>query len=192
MGSDFWAKKLGGIAQPLPPAQQPPAQGAWWQPPQPPPQQQYGYPQQQGYDPALQAQMPYQPGPTGPNGMPQQEYVNQLLSIPADQLNQQQMEEIAAWELGKAKYNASCPQCGSANFAPQGTRLGNTTLGSDKCFDCGASSSTYTSSPEPARGGGGKSKAAWRDVRQIDTGGAGGASMYLKFRGTPASYMPRG
>lgn len=188
MSSDFWGRKLAGIAQPKPQAPAPPPQGAWWQPQQAPqpayPPQQYGYP-----DPALQAQMPYQ-GPTGPNGMPDQEYINQLRSIPADQLSQQQMETIAEYELRSAKYNQSCPQCGSANFAPAGTVIANKRMGSDKCFDCGASSSTYTSSPEPAVGGSKASKAPYRDVRQIDTGGHGGASMYLKFRGVPAEYMP--
>lgn len=206
MSSDFWAKAIGGIARPAPPQQQPPQQGPWWQDggqPQYPPQQQYpqqqyhdpyGQPAQpypQGYNPALAAQMPGQyPGQQGQQGRDQ--YIAQLKRIPADQLNQAQMEEIAQYELDTDhKFNQSCPQCGSANFIPAGMVLGGKRMGSDKCFDCGASSSTYTSSPEPARGGSQASKAPYRDVRQIDTGGAGGASMYLKFRGIPNSYVPR-
>lgn len=185
MSGSFWERKLAGIAQPKAPAP-PPQQGVWWQQPEPAPQpQQYGYP-----DPALRAQMPYQ-GPTGPNGMPDQEYINQLRRTPADRLSQQQMETIAEWELANVrKYNQSCPQCGSANFAPAGTVIASKRLGADKCFDCGASSSTYTSSPEPAVGGSKASTAPYRDVRQIDTGGHAGNSMYLKFRGVPAEYMP--
>lgn len=203
MSSDFWARKIGGIATPRPqqPQQAVPQGGAWWQD-APPPQQQgqyapepmygqpqqyqgYGYPQQ-GYNPALQAQMPGQQAPGS-----REQYIGQLKRVPADQLNQQQMEEIAQFELETMdKYNLSCPNCGSANFVPAGTVIQNKRMGSDKCFDCGASSSTYTSSPEPARGGGSASKARRLDVRQIDTGGAV-ESMYLKFDGVPAGYMPR-
>lgn len=211
MSSDFWAKKIGGIAQPRQQAPQPgpsPQQGAWWQDPQqmspPPPgyqqQQQYGYPQEMapGYNPALAAQMPgqYAPGSrvTSDGRVVDEQYIRQLRKTlnAAEVLTPEQMELIAEWELEHLdKYNSTCPQCGSGNFAPAGTKNAHGRLGSDKCFDCGASSSTYTNSPEPARGGTGKGKAAWLDIRQIDTGGAGG-SMYLKFHGTPAAYVPRG
>jgi hypothetical protein len=196
VSSDFWAKKIGGIATPRPQQPAPSSGGAWWQ--EPAPQQQYqgpqspmpiGYPYGQPLynNPALAAQMPGQQVPGS-----REQYVAQLMRIPADQLNQQQMEEIALFELeSREKYNLNCPQCGSTNFAPQGTKLGTTTLGTDKCFDCGASSSAYVSSPEPARGGSKASKAPYREVRQIDTGGAV-QSMYMKFNGVPAGYMPRG
>lgn len=197
--SDFWAKRLAGIATPQPQAAPPGSGGAWWQPdaaPMPPAVSgtNFGpvpaFPQQ-GYNPALQAQMPGQhPGQVAPGSHDQ--HIQQLMRIGADQLNQEQMEEIAQWELeNKGRYNQSCPQCGSANFAPRGMKLLNTTLGSDKCFDCGASSSTHTSSPEPATGGSGASKARRLEIRQIDTGGANGQSMYLAFDGVPGSYLPR-
>lgn len=204
MSSDFWARKIGGIATPQPQAAPPSSGGAWWQPePAPQPYSQpdgyraaQGYPPPlpyppQGYNPALQAQMPGQhPGQVAPGSRDQ--HIQQLMRIGADQLSQEQMEEIAQWELeNKGRYNQSCPQCGSANFAPRGMKLLNTTLGSDKCFDCGASSSTHTSSPEPATGGSGASKARRLDIRQIDTGGANGQSMYLAFDGVPGSYLPR-
>lgn len=191
MSSDFWSRKIGGLATPQPQAPAPPPQqqGAWWQTPQPqqapPSQQQYGYPNE-----ALQQQMPYQ-GPTGPQGMPEEQYIRQLQRVPAEDLTQDQMEQIAQWELtNKEKYNQTCHQCGSANFIPAGTKVGTTRMGTDKCFDCGASSSTFVSSPEPAVGGGRASKAAYRDIRQIDTGGGAG-SMYLTFRGLPPGYVPR-
>lgn len=194
MSSDWWMRKLGGISQPEPQAQPAPAPkpAAWWQErpvPQPPQAyDQYGRPA----NTALAAQMPYS-GQTGANGMPLAQYIQQLRRIPADQLSQEQMEEIARFELeNEAKYNTTCPNCGSANFVAAGTVIQGKRMGSDKCFDCGASSSTYTSSPEPAVGGRGSSTAPYRDIRQIDTGGAGGASMYLKFSGVPQSYVPRG
>jgi hypothetical protein len=203
MSSDFWARKIGGIATPRPqqPPQAVPQGGAWWQEPASQ-QQPYGYPPQDyppppvypqqyaapppGYNPALQAQMPGQPAPGS-----REQYIGQLKRVPTEQLNQGQMEEIAQFELDTMdKYNMSCPSCGSANFVPAGTVIQNKRMGSDKCFDCGASSSTYTSSPEPAGGGSSTSKARRLDIRQIDTGGAV-ESMYLKFDGVPAGYMPR-
>lgn len=189
MSNEWWAKKIGALATPRPQQPGPAFTGAWWQEPQ----------QYQGSNGnpaipqhvALQAQMPYG-GPAGPQGVPEEQYVRQLQRVPTEDLTQDQMETIAAWELrNKAKYNQVCPQCRSANFAPAGTRLGNSTLGTDKCFDCGGSHSTYTSSPEPASGGRGTSGARRLDVRQIDTGGAAG-SMYLKLGNMPASYVPRG
>ena len=195
MSSDFWARKIGGIAQPRPAAPAPAQGGAWWQDAPAPvqhmqPQQPYGYP-----DAALQAQMPGQPAQfqQSDGQVVNEQLIQQLRRIPADQLSQQQMELIAEWELANtSKYNSVCPQCSSGNFVPAGTVIQGKRMGSDKCFDCGASSSMYTASPEPAVGGSRGSKAPYRDVRQIDTGGADGTSMYLKFRGVPQAYMPRG
>lgn len=186
-GSDFWAKRIGGIAQPRPATAQ---QGAWWQD-SPPPQQPDGYSQAAGrYNPALQAQMPGQyPGQVSEQDIRE---LRSRLDAGLGGLSQEEMELIAEWELDNVpRHTARCPACGSGNFAPAGTKNAHGKLGSDKCFDCGQSSSTYTSSPEPAARGGGASKAPWLDVRQTDTGGAAG-SMYLQFRGTPASYVPRG
>lgn len=180
MSSEFWAKKLAGIATPPPtrPAQTV-APGPWWQ---------EQAPVQQGYGHALDAQMPARPQYSS---TAEDQRVQQLRRMPADQLTQDDMELIARWELANRQtHNNACPNCGSGNFAARGTRLGTTVLGSDKCFECGGSSSTSVSSPEPALGGGGRSKAAYRQVRQIDTGGGAG-SMYLQFDGTPSSYIPR-
>lgn len=202
MSSEFWARKIGGIAQPRP--QAPAQQGAWWQD-SPPQQQQWitgtpmgNYGQPVYPNPALQAQMPGQHAPgqrvTSDGYAVDDQYIKHLRKQlkAADTLTPEQMELIAQWELeNEERHQNVCPQCGSGNFAPAGTKNAHGRLGSDKCFDCGASSSTYTSSPEPERGGGGNSKAPWRDIRQIDTGGGAG-SMYLKFRGTPAGYVPRG
>lgn len=188
MSSDFWARKIGGLATPQSQVPSPPPQpqGAWWHEPQP--QQPYGY------NPSLQAQMPGQSAQfqQADGTVINQQIVQQLMRVPADQLNQEQMELIAEYELAsKPKYNQSCPQCGSANFAPVGTKIGTHRLGSDKCFECGGSSSTFVSSPEPALGGRASSSAPYRDVRQIDTGGANGQSMYMQFRGVPQAYVPR-
>lgn len=134
--------------------------------------------------------MPYS-GQTAGAGQPEGEYIKQLLKIPGDQLTAEQMEIIAEWELqNKPKHNTSCPNCGSSNFLPKGTKSGNVTMPTDKCFECGGSSSTYVSSPEPSLGGSGGASAG-RATRQTDTGGAGG-SMYMRFRGTPTAYLPRG
>lgn len=172
---DWWARKLGAI--PARPEQKPASRGAWWEPGAQP-----------RADAGLRAQMP-QDGPAGPGGMPLAQYIRQLRSIPADQLSQDQMEEIARFDLqNNQKYASTCPSCGSGNFVAAGTVLAGTRMGTDKCFDCGGSSSQYVSSPEPARGGG--SRAPHVATRQIDTGGAGG-SMYLKFGGVPAGYVPR-
>ena len=187
---DFWAKRIGGIAQPRHHA--PAQQGAWWQEqPQPQPQQHItgmNVSPYANYNPSLQAQMPGQhPG--------QEQNIHELrkrLDAGLGGLSQAEMELIAQWELDNMpQHTARCPHCGSGNFAPAGTKNAHGRLGSDKCFECNSSSSTYTSSPEPALKGGNASKAPRLDVRQTDTGGAGG-SMYLQFRGTPASYVPRG
>lgn len=199
MSSEFWSKKLAGVAQPPPQAPPQQQQGAWWQAPQPPQQQpQYmgppgsqTVPQQQWG--GLQQQMPQQypqQFDAGNGQMVDEHYIQQLRKVSAEELDQASMELIAQWELAQDKYNQSCPNCGSANFVPAGTKIGTTRMGTDKCFECGASSSTFTSSPEPALGGRSNSSAPYRDVRQIDTGGGAG-SMYMKFRGVPNGYMPR-
>jgi hypothetical protein len=116
--------------------------------------------------------------------MPEEQYVKSLLKVPADQLSQEQMDMIAEWELrSKAKYNTECPQCGSGNYVPSGTRIGGTTFSTEKCFDCGLSAR----GPEPALGGRGAANIPTREVRQIDTGGAAG-SMYMRFDGLPPNY----
>lgn len=192
MASDFWSRQLGVPAnEPQRPAQAP--QRAWWQEPDP-----YQQAQQQrqelapGYQPqptnygGLQQQMPYG-GPTAGAGVPEAQYIQQLKATPASQLSGEQMEQIAEFELRtKQNHNSSCPQCGSSNYLPAGMRVGGVIMPTEKCFNCGLSAR----GPEPAiggRGGGGASSSA----RQIDTGGGAG-SMYLKFRGVPASYMPKG
>lgn len=176
MASDFWSRQLGVPSnEPQRPAQAP--QRAWWQDPDP---------YQQAAQPALQRQMPYS-GPTAGPAVPEAQYIQQLKAIPAGQLSGEQMEQIAQFELRtKQIQNNACPQCGGSNYIPAGTRVGGVVMPTEKCFNCGLSAR----GPEPAvggRGGGGASASA----RQIDTGGGAG-SMYLKFRGVPASYMPKG
>ncbi len=164
---NFWASKLGVEPQPVQPARK-----AWWQDDP-----------QQVYD---QRQLP-------PPGYPQQAVApqndeamfRQLQRIPAGELTQEQMEFMAEHELGRAKYNQSCPQCGSNNFVPAGSKVGGVLMPTDKCFECGAS----VRSPEPALGGRATAGAS-HVTRQIDTGGGAG-SMYLQFRSVPSSYRPR-
>lgn len=205
MASDFWSRQLNGPqAQPQQPQYQPPArpQRAWWQDDVPESneaqafdgQTVYQATPQVVYNPALQAQMPgsgYAPG-TATN---QEQLIKQLLKTPSSELNQEQMEFLAEWELGnKAKYNVRCPECDSDNFILAGTKAppntGIRVWPTDKCFDCNYSAR----GPAPALGGssGGKSGAA---TRQIDTGGGGGPSNYMKVgngRQIPSSYQPRG
>lgn len=166
---DFWARQL-GVEAPQPSQ---PVKRAWWQEE---PQRVYdrGIPRQ-GYQPEAVA--------------PQNDEVmfRQLQRVPASELTQEQMEFMAEHELGRAKYNQSCPQCGSSNFIPAGTKTGTQIMPTDKCFDCGASAR----SPEPALGGRGRASGVPSSVtRQIDTGGSGG-SMYMKFNSVPVSYRPR-
>ena len=185
MANDFWSRQLGVPSnEPQRPAQAP--QRAWWQEPDP-------YHQAQPQYGGLAQQMPgqYQGSHGNPaipqNGQGFEQYIAQLKAIPAGQLSGEQMEQIAEFELRtKASQNNTCPQCGSTNYIPAGMRVGGVIMPTEKCFNCGLSAR----GPEPAiggRGGGGASSAA----RQIDTGGGAG-SMYLKFRGVPASYMPKG
>jgi hypothetical protein len=102
------------------------------------------------------------------------------------QISSDEAEAIAEHDLAtKAKYLTVCDQCGSGNFLLAGTRVGGVTMPTNKCFNCGNSAR----SPEPAVGGGsGKGSI---HTRQIDTGGAGGTSMYMKFTGVPRTYAPR-
>lgn len=176
MASDFWAKQLGvPPSEPQRPSQ--PQQRPWWQDPDP----------YQAASPALQRQMP-QAGAPSYGGESEQVVINQLKSIPAGQLSAEQMEQIAEYELRtKAIQNNRCPQCGGGNYIPAGTRIHGVTMPTEKCFECGLSAR----GPEPAIGGRGGGGGASSSARQIDTGGGAG-SMYLKFRGVPGSYMPRG
>lgn len=101
-------------------------------------------------------------------------------------ISAEEAEIIAEYDLAtKAKYQAVCDQCGSGNFILAGTRVAGVVMPTNKCFNCGNSAR----SPEPAVGGG--SGAGSIHTRQIDTGGANGASMYMKFTGVPRSYAPR-
>lgn len=183
--SDFWAKKLSAIAAPAPVPASRPFQ-PWWvsdvAPSAP------GQPAD-----ALRLQMPDQtPVFTQNDGRVVNEaMIRGLIKAPADELTQEQMELIAEWELTtRSKYNQACPNCDSSNFVPAGTRVGSARMSTDKCFECGGSSSMFTGSPEPAPVGRRSSNAPSRDIRQIDTGGGAG-SMYLAFRGLPAGYAPR-
>jgi hypothetical protein len=200
MASDFWSRQLNGPqSQPAQqqPQYRPPArpQRAWWQDDEPEyeqPQPQYQQPyQQQGYNPALQAQMPGQQQLMPGTNTTRDDLVKQLLKVPSSQLNQDQMEFLAEWELEtKAKYNTRCPECDSTNFVLSGTRNAHGTFSTDKCFDCGYSAR----GPLPALGGSsaGKSGSA---TRQIDTGGGAGPSLYMKIgngRAIPNTYQPRG
>lgn len=171
MSDSFWARKLGG--QQAPPHVQPAQQAgtAWWQTPAHPPAQPHT--PQQGYS------------GMDSGGMPQTESYQQLKSMRADQMSQDQMERLALLELQEQKYNNACPQCQSTNFLPQGAKIGTQKMGTDKCFDCGASSSTLTSSPEPAVGAtGGK---AGRATKQLN----GGAGSYGRHHSQlPPGYLP--
>lgn len=203
--SDFWSRQLNGTpAQPQQqPQYRPPSrpQRAWWQDDEPEPEQYY-QPQQyqgsngnppvpQGYNPALQAQMPGSDGYAPGTATNQDQLIKQLLKTPSSELNQEQMEFLAQWELEtKPKYNQRCPECDSGNFVLSGTKNAHGTFSTDKCFDCGYS----TRGPVPALGGtsAGKSGAS---TRQIDTGGGGGPSLYMKVgngRQIPNTYQPRG
>lgn len=170
--SEFWARKLGGSAPPphiqQPVVPSPVTPGAWWQ------------------APAIQQGIPHQPGPVADSGMTPQETYQRLKAMRASEMNQEQMEALALLELQEQKYNHHCPNCGSDNFLPQGTRVGSQKMGTDKCFECGASSSTLTGSPEAAVGGtGGKPGQATRQV-------AGGAGSYGHHHSAlPQQFLPR-
>jgi len=166
LSESFWSRKLSGStppphAQPARAAGLPPGM-AWWQAPA------------QGYTPP-QGQVPPDSGES------MQYTYQQLKSMRADQMDQDMMEQLALMELQEKKYNNACPQCGSNNFLPAGARVGTQRMGTDKCFECGASSSALTSSPEPAIGGGGK---AGRATKQLN----GGQGNY----GTHHSQLPKG
>lgn len=174
MASDFWSRQL-GVPSNEPQRPSAPAQRAWWQDPDP---------YQQAAQPALQRQMPQA---SMPGQRTDEQYIRQLKSIPAQSLTAEQMEQLAEYELRtKPNQNSSCPQCGSGNFVQAGARVAGVIMPTNKCFNCGGGAR----SPEPAVGGGGGGRAS-AAARQIDTGGGAG-SMYLKFRGVPASYMPKG
>lgn len=166
MTSDFWARKLGG-ARPAPAAPAPVPQGsAWWQTPASVPVQQPAIPQ-----PALAPR----------------DSVEQLQNIPADQLSQDQMEQLAESKLQQAKYNTGCPQCSSTNYAPQGTKMASGRMTSGHCFECGYSdSSSPAQSPDMQPGGKGKSGSP---ARQTADGGA--VRKAIQREGLPAQYIPR-
>lgn len=173
--SDFWSRKLGVTA---PPPQQTPVPavraatpGAWWQSP---------------VSPHAQQALPPE-GYLGPgSGTPSQETYQTLKAMRADEMSQEQMEALALLELQLDKYNHVCPNCQSTNFLPQGTRIGNARMGTDKCFECGASSSALTQSPEAAVGGGGGKPG--RATKQV----AGGAGNYGTHHSQlPVQFLPR-
>jgi hypothetical protein len=159
-------------AQPSQPTQAPQPR-AWWQNDDPYgqvqqgqqyTQQNYGQPQQGAGQPDLQ----------------------KIRKRGHQNISAEEAEAIAEYDLAnKPKYQALCDQCGSGNFILAGTRVAGVVMPTNKCFNCGNSAR----SPEPAVGGGsGKGSI---HTRQIDTGGAGGQSMFGKFNGIPRSYVPR-
>jgi hypothetical protein len=176
--NDFWARKLGTVSQPTAPSSTAgTSTRVWWQEPDPLPQtSRY---QQLSPDYAEEQ-------PAGMTQQQEQQLFQQLLRVPADKLSAEQMEFMAQFELKRPKYNQVCPQCGSGNFIPHGTRAGSVTMSTDKCFDCGFSAR----GPEPALSGRGSSSGS--ATRQIDTGGGAGPSLYMSFQRVPSSYMPRG
>lgn len=171
--SGFWDQVLG------PPQPNPVVStsrgGAWWQDDDP-----YGQLQRQdapqGY---------YPPG----YGQQHEEAVVQRLRKvrgAARNLSPDEAEMIARYDLDhKAKYHVHCPQCGSGNYIPAGTRVNGVTMPTERCFECGLAAR----SPDMAIGGAGGGGLA---TRQIDTGGGAGPSMYMAFQQTPKSYLPRG
>jgi hypothetical protein len=168
--SEFWSRAFGPPAQASPPPQ---GQGrAWWQ--EPDPYQSVQQPQRQAYqaEPQQKSLTPAE--------------IRQLRKgVGHQNLTLDQAEAIAEYDLAtKDKYSHACPECGSGNFILAGTRMPTGLMTTDKCFDCGHSAR----GPAPAIGGAGGGGAA---TRQIDTGGAGGQSMFRRFTGMPASYMPR-
>lgn len=167
--NDFWSRKLAGQQAPPPHVQPAPVQtgGAWWQTPahpgvqSPTPPQGYGHP--------------------GSGDFPQTLTYQQLKGMRADQMNQEQMEQLALLELQEAKYNNACPQCGSTNFLPAGAKVGTARMSTDKCFECGAGAR----SPEPAVGAtGGKAGIATKQL-------AGGKGNYGQHHtALPQGYLP--
>lgn len=105
-------------------------------------------------------------------------------------ISSEEAELIAEYDLAtKAKHQNRCPECDSGHFIPAGTRVNVGGIGmmpTDKCFDCGYSAR----GPERAVGASGGGSGSIH-TRQIDTGGAGGNSMYMRFNGIPNTYAPR-
>lgn len=172
MSSDFWARKLGVTpappGQPMPAPTTPATAGAWWQP----------------TPVATHVQVPPQQGQQLDSAP--RDY-RTLKAMRAEEMSQEDMEALAEFELQFDKYNNHCPNCDSTNFLPQGARIGNVRMGTDKCFDCGASSSALTASPEPAVGGsGGK---AGRATKQTVHGGQGITGRHHSQ--LPVQYLPR-
>jgi hypothetical protein len=105
----------------------------------------------------------------------------QLKGMRADQMTQDQMEQLALLELQDQKYNNACPQCSSTNFLPAGTKVGTQRMSTDKCFECGAGAR----SPEPAVGAtGGK---AGKATKQLN-GGSGSYGQHHSM--LPQGYLP--
>jgi hypothetical protein len=104
----------------------------------------------------------------------------------ADQMSQEQMEQLAILELQGEKYNTACPNCGSGDFIPAGTRINNQRMPTDKCFHCG-SSGALTGSPEPAIGpsAGGKAGISTRQT------GGGQGSYGHHISQLPQNFIPR-
>lgn len=174
--SDFWARQLNGgqappphLPQPVPQAQ--PTGPAWWMTPAHP-----------GVNPGTPP--PSHPGTN--SGVDNMQYTyQQLKSMRADQMSQDQMEALAVLELQFQKYNNACDQCGSVNFLPSGAKIGNIRMPTSKCFECGNSSGVLTASPEPAVGGSGK---PGRQTLQL---GGGTGSYGLHHSQLPAHLLPR-
>lgn len=175
--SDFWNRKLAGSAPPphIPQAPAPSGTpGAWWQ----------GTPVSRSAQGQLSPDAYQQAGSVM---QPGHEDYQTLKNMRADEMSQGQMEALAELELQFDKYNQVCGQCGSTNFLPQGTKIGTARMGTDKCFDCGNSSSTLTSSPEPAHGA--TSGKAGRATRQTSHGGQGFTGRHHSE--LPTQYLPR-
>jgi hypothetical protein len=143
---------------------------AWWQDPDP-------YGTVQGDSPVQQTQQV------------RQQDLKQIRKRGHQNISPEEAEAIAEYDLAtKPKHQNRCPECDSGNFIPAGTRVnvgGIGTMPTDKCFDCGYSARG------PERAVGGSSGGGSIHTRQIDTGGAGGQSMFGRFNGVPRTYMPK-
>ena len=117
---------------------------------------------------------------------PSQQDLQKIRKRGHQNISADEAEAIAEYDLAtKPKYQNVCDQCGSGNFVVAGQRIAGVVMPTNKCFNCGNSAR----SPEPAVGGGSGQGAI--HTRQIDTGGAGGNSMFMRFNGVPRSYAPR-
>jgi len=168
----FWDNVFQGPAQPVSPPITSGQPRAWWQEPDPYAQVQQGQQYvQQNY------------------GRTQQDESREIQAIRKrghQNVSSEEAERVAEYDLAtKDKYQNMCDQCGSGNFVLAGQRIAGVIMPTNKCFNCGNSAR----SPEPAVGGGSGSGSI--HTRQIDTGGANGASMFMKFTGVPGSYAPR-